>query len=141
MKQSFIEEITIKAVGCDGTSSNTGIYNGAVLLFENALKHPVQAVVCLPHLNELQLMKVLIYLNGPTSGPSTYSDPIGKCLENCQELAVVNYDKIYSTFADVDFKNLSINQKCLWHMCQVVLAGECFQDMASRKHRNISHTR
>ena len=109
-KESFINEKAIKAFGCYGTASSTVVYNEAVLLFENALKHPVQVVVTLLHLNELLLRKVMVYLHGPTSGPSS-SGPIGKCLANCQDLTVVNYNKIYSTFLDVDFKDLSTNQK------------------------------
>ena len=57
MKENCIDEKTIKALGCDGTATNTGASNGSISLFENALKHPVQAVVCLLHLTNCLLGK------------------------------------------------------------------------------------
>lgn len=86
MKCNCIDETTIKALGCDGTSTNTGVSNGSIVLFESALKHPVQVVICLLHLNKLPLRKFFVALDGPTS----FSGPIGKSLTNCQDLPEVD---------------------------------------------------
>ena len=63
------------ALGCDDISSNTGVYNGAISYFEKTAKNPVEAVVCLLHLNELMLRKDMVYLDGPIFGPSFFSCP------------------------------------------------------------------
>lgn len=93
MEDNNIDRTTIKVLGCDGTATNTGVSQGAVVLFERILKHPVQAVICLLHLNELPLRKVFVALDGPTSGPTSFSGPIGKILTNYQDSPVVNYEK------------------------------------------------
>lgn len=141
MKENCIDAKTIKALGCDGTASNTGVSNGSIALFENALKHPVQAVVCLLHLNELPLRKIMVILDGPTSGPNSFSGPIGKQLTSCQDLPVVEYNKIDSVFPEVDFKELSTDQKYLWDICQATLTGECPKELERRNPGNISHAR
>lgn len=141
MRDNSIDSTTIKALGCDGTATNTGVLNGAVLLFERELKHPVQIVICMLHLNELPLRKVFVALDGPTTGPSSFSGPIGKRLVNCQNLPVIRYEKIDSIFPEVDSKDLSTDQKYLWDICQAVLKGECPAELANRNPGNISHAR
>lgn len=141
MNDNCIDETAIKALGCDGTATNTGVNNGAVALFEQELKHPVQVVICLLHLNELPLRKIFVTLDGPTSGPTSFSGPIGKGLINCQDSPVVNYKTIDSIFPKVDSEDLSTDQKYLWDVCQAVLTGECSPELASRNPGNISHAR
>lgn len=36
------------------------------------------------HLNELPLRHLFDYMNGKTSGPSTYNGSIGKLLDKCE---------------------------------------------------------
>ncbi|XP_050508651.1 uncharacterized protein LOC126885902 [Diabrotica virgifera virgifera] len=73
MSDNSIDNSNIKALGCDGTATNTGTLQGAVLLLERALKHPVQVVICMLYLNELPLRKVFVALDGPTTGPTSVS--------------------------------------------------------------------
>ncbi|CAG9830230.1 unnamed protein product [Diabrotica balteata] len=143
MSDNSIDNSNIKALGCvrDGTATNTGASQGAVLLFERALKHPVQVVICKLYLNELHLRKVFAALNCPTTGPTSLSGTIGKGLTNCQDFPVVNYDKIDSTFPEVDSTDLSTDQKYLWDICQAVVKGECSSELASRNPGNLSHAR
>ncbi|GBN81779.1 hypothetical protein AVEN_193423-1 [Araneus ventricosus] len=124
---------SIEVLGCDGTTENTGASNGSISLFENALKHPVQAVLrIITNLIELPLRKVMVTLDGPTSGPTSFSGPVGKRLRSCQDLPVVEYNKRESIFPEINFKELSTNQEYLWDICQALVKGECPQDLASR---------
>lgn len=141
MKEACIDKKTIKALGCDGTATNTGVSNGAIVIFERALKQPVQVVVCMLHLNELPLRKVFIMLDGPTSGPTSFSGPIGKSLTHCQDLPVINFVRIDVSFPEVDSKDLSTDQKYLWDICHAVQKGECSPELASRNPGNVSHAR
>ncbi|GBM12375.1 hypothetical protein AVEN_211561-1 [Araneus ventricosus] len=50
MEGDYIDEKSIKAFGFDGTETDTGACNGSIELFKNALKHSLEAVVCLFHL-------------------------------------------------------------------------------------------
>ncbi|GBP96300.1 Protein FAM200A [Eumeta japonica] len=69
--------VDLLAIGCDGTVTNTGKFNGVIRLFERRLQRPLQWIICMLHLNELPLRHLFDYLDGKTSGPSTYNGPIG----------------------------------------------------------------
>lgn len=142
----YCEEKTVdlkklKAIGCDGTAANTGTSNGVITLFENKIQQPLQAVVCLLHLNELPFRKIMVALDGPTSGPNTFSGPIGKQLLSCQNLDVVNFVAIESDIPEVDLKELSTDQKYLYEISKAVSTGTCTEELARRNPGNISHAR
>ncbi|GBM15741.1 hypothetical protein AVEN_169082-1 [Araneus ventricosus] len=59
MEENCIDEKSIKASGCDDTATNTGASNGSIELFKSALKHPLEAVVCLFHLFLVDDLKIL----------------------------------------------------------------------------------
>ncbi|GBP06283.1 Protein asteroid homolog 1 [Eumeta japonica] len=60
----------------------------------NRLQRPLQWIICMLHLNELPLRHLFDYLDGKTSGPSTYNGPIGKLLDKCETRAVVEFESI-----------------------------------------------
>lgn len=96
LKTQYYEEKTVdlktlKAIGCDDTATNTGTSNGVITLFENKLQQPLQVIVCILHVNVLPLRTVMFALDGPTSGPNTFSGAIGKQILTCQNLDVVNF--------------------------------------------------
>lgn len=141
MAESSIDLKTIKAIGCDGTATNTGTYNGVITLFEKSIQHPLQAVVCLLHLNELPLRKVMAYLDGPTTGPYSFSGPIGKQLVSCHDLHVASFRKIECELSNIDATELSTDQKYLYEISEAVATGTCSQELARRNPGNISHAR
>ena len=69
------------AIGCDGTVTNTGKFNGVIRTFEKRLQRPLQWIICMLHLNELPLRHLLNKLDGVTTGPSSHAGPIGKSLD------------------------------------------------------------
>ncbi|GBP95516.1 hypothetical protein EVAR_70524_1 [Eumeta japonica] len=72
----YVGTVDLLAIGCDGTVTNTGKFNGVIRLFERRLQRPLQWIICMLHLNELPLRHLFDYLDGKTSGPSTYNGPI-----------------------------------------------------------------
>jgi len=73
-------EDRLAIVGTDGTACMTGKYNECIRHWEELLHRPLQRIVCLLHANELPLRHVFSILDDSTSGPNTFTGPIGKCL-------------------------------------------------------------
>lgn len=48
------------------------------------------------HFNELPLKALFIALDGTTTGPNSLSGEIGKLLENCENLPVTNFKRIFT---------------------------------------------
>ncbi len=68
----------ISALASDGTVTNTGRLSGAIHLVELKLERNLHWLVCLLHFNELPLRALFYHLYGNTSGPKSFTGPIGK---------------------------------------------------------------
>ena len=84
------EKNTIVAIGCDGTAVNTGAKEGALRMIELNLHKPVHWFICQLHANQLPLRYLFQTLDGKTTGPKRYGGEIGKMLNGCKKLDVVN---------------------------------------------------
>ena len=62
-----------KILSADGTTVNTGHLNGSMRNMELRLGRPLQRAVCTLHQAELPLRKMFEHLDGPTTGPRSYS--------------------------------------------------------------------
>lgn len=117
----------IKALGNDGTSTNTGVDNGVVRKFEEELETPVQHLSCLFHINELPLRHVGLKLDGTTSGPASFSGPIGqKLAQNVWELKVVNFSLVKAKTEVIPqdvLDDLSTDSNLLYRLSQIVDSG------------------
>ena len=71
-------------LGADGTTVNTGHLNDSMRNMELRLGQPLQRAVCTLHQAELPMRKMFEHLDGPTTGPWSYSGPIGKLLKSDQ---------------------------------------------------------
>ena len=60
-------------LGADGTTVNTRHLNGSMRNMELRLGRPLQRAVCTLHQAELPLRKMFEHLDGPTTGPRSYS--------------------------------------------------------------------
>lgn len=81
----------LQAIGCDGTVVNTGYKNGIIRQLELSLGRPLHWFVCLLHTNELPLRHLLQHLDGKTTGPKGYCGEIGKMLESCEKMPVIDF--------------------------------------------------
>lgn len=132
---------SLQAVGCDGTVVNTGRHGGVIRLLEIKLKRPLQWFVCLLHFNELPLRHLFEKIDGATSGPKTHCGPIGKQLNECESLPVVNFVSISCNLPEVDANVLSTDQKYLFLICKAIDSGKCSVELANLKPGNLSHSR
>ena len=65
-------------LGRDGTPVNTGLHGGINRIIELELGKPYQHAICGIHTNELPLRYIFKDIDGMTSGPNSFSGPIGK---------------------------------------------------------------
>ena len=131
----------LMAFGYNGTVTNTGKFNGVIRTFEKRLQPPLQWIICMLHLNELPLRHLSNKLDGATTGPSSHSGPIGKSLQNCEKLPIINYEKIQSELPEVKFEDLSTDQKYLYEITMAVISGKCSDDLSNRSPSKMSHAR
>ena len=82
-------------VGSDGTVVMTGKSIGFIASLETLIRRPLQKVICLLHINELPLRHVFQNLDVVTSGPDSFSGPIGRQLNGAvYEWKVVKFKSI-----------------------------------------------
>jgi hypothetical protein len=129
------------AIGCDGTNVNTGRTGGVIRLLEDELQRPLQWLICQLHFNELPLRHLLLHLDGVTSGPRSFSGPIGKQMSTCEKSPIVAFSPIDVNLPDMTDVTLSTDQQYLYKMCKAVGSGSCSTDIARREPGTLSHAR
>ena len=88
-------EQKLKIVGFDGTPVMTGKSKEFIASIKTLIGRPMQRVICLLHLNELPLRHAFQNLDGVTSGPESFSRPIGWQLNGTvSEWKVVKFKSI-----------------------------------------------
>lgn len=125
----------LAAVGCDGTAVNTGRKGGTIRLLEQHLKRPLQWFVCLFHSNELPLRHLFEHLDGSTSGPRSYSGPVGTSLQQCDNMPVVEFQRMECDLPELPdsvVHDLSTDQRYLYDMCRAVASGTCSEALSHR---------
>lgn len=131
----------VEAVGCDGTATNTGWRNGVIHNIELKCRRSLQWFICLLHFNELPYRHLLEHLDGTTTGPASFSGPIGKQLPGCEKLPVVDFEPIQSEVIDITKSNLSKDQQYLLDIVRAVNTGICNPDLAAKDPGPISLSR
>lgn len=130
----------IEAAECDGTPVNTGVKGGVIREMEKELGRALQWLVCLLHFNGLLLRHLFTYLDGPTSGPTSYTGPIGKALGKCEDLPVVKFNPIDCDIPSIVKVDVSSDQQYLYDMA-CVRTGNCSQDQSLKKPGPLSHAK
>lgn len=131
----------LEAIGCDGTSTNTGWKNGVIRNIEVKIQRPLQWFICLLHFNELPYRHLFQFLDGESTGPSSFSGVIGKRLTQCEKLPVVNFETVESETIEIDREDLSKDQQYLFDIVKTIQTGNCAPDMANRDPGPLSHSR
>lgn len=134
----------IKLIGCDGTVTNTGVDNGAIRCVEKEWKKALQWCVCLLHMNELPLRALFSKLDGSTSGPESFSGPLGKRIQKCDGLDVVQFEPIdFPCALDVEEikQDLSSDQQLLFEICIAISNGTFSENLKNRKIGPVAHSR
>lgn len=143
LERENIDTAELKAVGCDGTVTNTGLKNGIISCIERILGRPLQWVICLLHGNELPLRHLVTSLDGKTSGPAGLTGEIGKQLNDCEKLPVANYASVHSDYFNTfpNINDLSTDQQYLLDICKAISQGTCEESLANRSPGKMAHSR
>lgn len=124
------------AMGCDGTILNTGENGGVIRLYEKNLKHAVQWLICQLHFNELPLRALFEKIDGPTSGPQSFTGNIGVMLSKSLNLPVVKFKPIHIKLPKLKYEMtteaLSTDQQYLYEMCEAISTGVVSPSLAHR---------
>ncbi|KAE8746239.1 hypothetical protein FOCC_FOCC007111 [Frankliniella occidentalis] len=134
----------LQVVGADGTNTNTGWKGGIIRKLEQKLGRPLQWIVCLLHFNELPFRALFEHIDGGTSGPKSFTGPIGSQLSDCENLPVVKFAGFPSCQLPdevIDCTKLSTDQCYLYKISQAVISGNCPPDVAELKPGNMCKSR
>jgi len=94
------------------------------------------------HTNELPLKKLFSHLDGPTSGPKGYTGDIGKQLPNCEKQTIADrFLPIHAELPEIDFSDLSTDQKYLYEISHAISDGHISADLANRNPGTLSNAR
>ncbi|XP_037049023.1 uncharacterized protein LOC119083408 [Bradysia coprophila] len=133
----------LKVVGCDGTVGNTGCNAGIIALIEKKIGVPLQWFICQLHANELPLRHLFHHLDGGTAGPKELSGVIGKAIETCENLPIVNFKTMYVDIPDIIKlnKDLSTDQAYLRDICKFISGDQRYMAVTNRSPGKICNSR
>src|SRR6218665_1341298 len=80
-------------------------------------------------------------LDGTTSGPRSFSGPLGKRLLTCEQLPVTHFAKIIADLPNFNLKEFSTDQKYQWQITNAVSEGYCPDDLSKQKPRKLESLR
>ena len=103
------ERNNIISIGHDGTAVNTRAKGGVIRMIELKLNKPVHWFICQLHANKLPLL--FQTLDRKTTGPKDYGGNIGKMLDGCEKLDVVNFEPVSFDLLNMSQTNLSTDQQ------------------------------
>ena len=80
-------------------------------------------------------------VDGKTSGPATFTGPIGSKLCDCDKQAVSDFSAIPSEVITLDSTELSTDQQYLLQIYNAVSSGECPNELALKNPGKMHHAR
>ena len=138
-------EQKLKIVGSHGTAVMTGKCIGFIASLETLIGRPLQWVICLLHLNELPLKHVFQNLDGVTSGPDSFSEPIGRQLNAAvSEWKVVKFKSIpnpkFPVIPNYLMDDLSSDQYHGYRIFSAVMLGSVDANLKFLEVRGLNHS-
>jgi len=79
--------------------------------------------------------------DGETTGPKSFSGPIGEQLNKCEKLPLVKFVSVHCEIPEIDRKILSKDQQFLLDISSAIKSGNCSEDLSVRESGVISHSR
>lgn len=135
----------ISVLGCDGAAVNTGTAGGVCRLFELIQERPVHWHVCQLHANELNLRELFQHFDGKTTGPRSFSGPLGKAAGGAvHRQPVVQFHPVPGTVPELPeamVAELSSDQLLLYRLTRAVQSGSITTKDACRKIGPLNHAR
>ena len=133
----------------DGTSKMTGCKTGAMAIIERRVGHAIQRSGCMHHHLEKPYEHLHNHYDGVTTGPATFSGPLGKSIEkDVWKEEVVNFTpilnpellKMIQEMPDKVKKNLSRDTRYGIAIAEVILTGT-ITEWVHKKSGNIHQAR
>ena len=145
LQKRGIDIAKVLFVGGDGTSSVVGLRNGWMANFEELVGRPLGRVICLCHQAELPYRTLFHLLDGGTTGPSTFSGPIGKCIAwPVHSLPVTDFERVdcvdFPTMPSDVESGLSSDLKLLYQCANAVVTGDAGK-VAKKTHGKLHNAR
>ena len=145
IKDTALEQ-KLKIVGSDGIAVMTGKSKGFIASLETLIGRPLQWVICLLLLNELPLRHVFHNLDGITSGPDSFSGPIGRQLNGAvSEWKVLKFKSIPNPKLPVIpnslMDDLSSDQYYAYRICSAVMLGSVDANLEFLEEGGLNHSR
>ena len=136
-----IDSNNVCVLGEEGTSSNAGSNDGSMAHIEITLCQSCQRVVYLLHHVELPFRKLFESFDGTTSGPKSFSGPIGKMasggpITNFIPIFVEGFPELTPELE----KHLSSDAKYLHKICILVIAGNVSLKLIKRIIGKLCHS-
>ena len=124
--------------GCDGCNGNVGNEHGCLAYLERLLGHPVEWNICLLHGNELPLRALFKHHVGKTTGPNSFSGPLGEELKGeLNKLKVVRFARIknddFPVLPEEVVADLGHDQEYLYDSSWGIIEGYFDDDLADRE--------
>ena len=92
------------------------------------------------HANELPLRHLLAKINGRTVVPRNFSEPIGKVLVSCENLAVERFEITVNFNLDFEPSDLNTDRKGLYEILRLLSSGIVL-DSLKKYHGYMSQAR
>ena len=120
-----LSELT--SCGCDATNTNTGRVGGIIVLLEQKLGRPLHRFVCSLHRIELPFRHYFVDLDGVTTGPNSFTGPIGRLAEGpVHELPFRKFKPLKCNLPELPeevARNLGWDQKVLYRLAVAATTG------------------
>ena len=131
----------INVIGCDGTNTNVGRKTGVIVRLETMTNRPLQWNICLLHMNELPLRHLVKKMDGETSGPKSFTGPLGKMLLKADSMPVVQFEAVSCEDLCVTTEDISTDKRYLLRIFNAVKSGFKDESLDMTEAGNISHAR
>lgn len=116
-----------------------------ILYLKEYVGHAIQWIICLLHTNELPLRHLFSKLDGGTSGPRSFTGPIGKVIVNkgfLNTLPIVKFCPIKcGLLPEIDRSLLSKDQQYLYDIYNAIRIGKISDKIAQRVVGTLHHAR
>ena len=116
-----------KIVGSERIAVMTGKSKGFIASLKTLIGRPLQWVICLLHLNKLPLRHIFQNFDGVTSGPDSFSGPIGRQLNG----TVIEWKVVFKSIPNPKFPvipntlvdDLGSDQYYAYRICSAIMLG------------------
>ena len=130
----------------DNTSVNTGWKNGLAVKLEDKLGQNLHTVGCTLHQTELSFRAIFKKLDGVTSGPQSFSGPLGKkCKKNVHSKPQIAFKSIANPLQHSveknELSNLSTDQRLLYQYTKEIGPEKVDKKYSSWKIGRLHHAR